>query len=165
MNEAAKYKQYIERYTDGVGLDLGSGGFKIFENTLAVDRRKLPNVDLVDDIAVLDRTRAAVGSVDFILASHCLEHMKNPKLCIAHWCDLLKAKGYIIIILPDPRLYLEDNPEHLHMFIPSQAEELFEGEGFKKVMFMTDMGYNKKNYYSFVLVYQKVRGDENDRQV
>lgn len=159
MNEALKYKAFIERYTTGIGLDLGSGGYKVFENAITVDRRKLPKVDVVDDIETLNLVREDIAPVQFVLASHCLEHVKTPEACVSMWSGLIKPGGYLILILPDPRLYTEDNPEHLFMFLPGEVQLMCSALGLDQVLYLTDMGYGRKDFYSFVLVYQKARKD------
>ena len=37
---------------------------------------------------------------DFILASHCLEHIANPLRALAEWKRVLKPGGYLLLILP-----------------------------------------------------------------
>src|SRR6266480_3163695 len=38
---------------------------------------------------------------DFLLASHCLEHMANPLSAFQEWLRVLKKKGVIFLVLPD----------------------------------------------------------------
>ncbi len=43
----------------------------------------------------------SVGKYDFLLASHCLEHMANPSCAFQEWLRVLKKKGVIFLVLPD----------------------------------------------------------------
>src|SRR5206468_928437 len=43
----------------------------------------------------------SVGKYDFLLASHCLEHMANPSCAFHEWLRVLKKKGVIFLVLPD----------------------------------------------------------------
>lgn len=40
-------------------------------------------------------------SYDFILSSHCLEHVANPIKALQEWNRILKDEGMLILILPD----------------------------------------------------------------
>lgn len=40
-------------------------------------------------------------SYDFVLSSHCLEHVANPIKALKEWYRILKNKGKLILILPD----------------------------------------------------------------
>lgn len=155
MNEVTKYKDFLVRYVKGAGLDLGSGDQRTLLNALTVDCRELANVDIVDDIQTLNKLRGR-ERVDFILASHCLEHLKKPVDAIDTWWGLLKEKGYMIVILPHADLYMEPNPEHLHKFRPDDARKFLKREDTKEVLFLTDEGLGEVSKYSFILVYQKL---------
>lgn len=43
-------------------------------------------------------------SYDFLLSSHCLEHIANPLKALAEWMRILKHGAYLLIIVPDKRL-------------------------------------------------------------
>lgn len=38
---------------------------------------------------------------DFLLASHCLEHVANPLRAVSEWLRVLKAGGILVLLLPD----------------------------------------------------------------
>lgn len=44
----------------------------------------------------------ADGSYDFLLSSHCLEHVANPLAALNEWHRVVRADGHLILILPDP---------------------------------------------------------------
>jgi len=43
----------------------------------------------------------AFGKYDFVLASHCFEHMANPLCAFQEWLRVLKKNGVIFLVLPD----------------------------------------------------------------
>jgi ubiquinone/menaquinone biosynthesis C-methylase UbiE len=38
---------------------------------------------------------------DFIISSHCLEHIANPLKAIEEWIRVIKKGGFILLLLPD----------------------------------------------------------------
>lgn len=45
----------------------------------------------------------ADGRYDFVIASHVLEHMRNPARAIVDWCRTIKRGGSLYLIVPDKR--------------------------------------------------------------
>jgi SAM-dependent methyltransferase len=43
------------------------------------------------------------ASYDFILSSHCLEHIANPLKAMGEWLRILKHGAYLLLIVPDKR--------------------------------------------------------------
>lgn len=43
------------------------------------------------------------GKYDFILASHCLEHIANPLKALKEWIRILKENGLLLLVLPDKK--------------------------------------------------------------
>jgi SAM-dependent methyltransferase len=43
------------------------------------------------------------ASYDFLLSSHCLEHIANPLKAMGEWLRILKHGSYLLIIVPDKR--------------------------------------------------------------
>jgi len=41
-------------------------------------------------------------SYDFILSSHCLEHVANPLAALAEWRRVVRPGGHFLLLLPDP---------------------------------------------------------------
>ncbi|MGL1901443.1 MAG: class I SAM-dependent methyltransferase [Fibrobacterales bacterium] len=62
------------------------------------------------------------NSLDFVASSHCLEHMVDPKLALAHWIRIVKPGGHLIITIPDEDMYeggvfpSRYNPDHKWTF-------------------------------------------------
>jgi SAM-dependent methyltransferase len=52
-----------------------------------------------------DLTGVAPDSLDFIHSSHCLEHLRDPRIGLATWLKALKPGGFLIVTVPDEDLY------------------------------------------------------------
>jgi SAM-dependent methyltransferase len=45
----------------------------------------------------------ADGSFDFVLSSHCLEHLANPLAALREWLRVCRDGGHLVLVLPNPR--------------------------------------------------------------
>ncbi len=84
----------------GLKLNLGCGHLPL-EGYVNVDRRELPGVDVVADVADLGFDE---GSVEEIFASHLLEHFPEEMLrrrLIPTWRSLLAPGGVFRAVVPD----------------------------------------------------------------
>ena len=45
------------------------------------------------------------GEFDFVFASHCLEHIRNPEVGLKNWFRILKPGGHLIINIPEEDMY------------------------------------------------------------
>ena len=90
-NEAAKIKWEIVPYTRGRGLDLGCGPYKAFSHFIGVDNgnharqfgwpiKPDVSVESSDDLSLFNNE-----SMDFVFASHLLEHMEDLNKALAEW--------------------------------------------------------------------------------
>lgn len=43
------------------------------------------------------------SSYDFVLSSHCLEHVANPLAALKEWFRITRPGGWLVLALPDPR--------------------------------------------------------------
>jgi predicted SAM-dependent methyltransferase len=62
--------------------------------------RPLIAPDVVADAMLLP---LASGSLNFIIASHVLEHLPFPLAALRHWYDLLTPQGVLLLKVPDKR--------------------------------------------------------------
>lgn len=46
---------------------------------------------------------------DFILASHCIEHIANPIKALKEWLRLIKPNGHLLIIVPNKEFTFDQN--------------------------------------------------------
>lgn len=100
-------KSKFEKYKNifyGKGIDIGSGdcvssmdGFPRVE--------KIEPFDINDGNANYISKYRNVNSYDFVISSHCLEHMVDPMQAIKEWFSLIKEDGHMIITVPDEDMY------------------------------------------------------------
>ena len=136
-SESAKIKWDIVPYTRGRGLDLGCSIQKTFPHFIGVDNRKdatLFNHPINPDVTVQSASELpmfASGSMDFVLASHLLEHIPLEKHdpreftdpmqraiaarlltetrtvteALREWMRVIRREGYLILYVPDEDTY------------------------------------------------------------
>jgi len=68
---------------------------------LAITGERVPDAQQVTIVA--DRPFSEIGSgYDIIIASHVLEHLKNPYDSIKQFMEMLKPGGHLIVAVPNP---------------------------------------------------------------
>jgi SAM-dependent methyltransferase len=67
--------------------------------TFIYARGRAPGNNFILEATAL--TAIADQSHDFVLASHCLEHIANPLRALKEWQRVLKSGGHLLVILPD----------------------------------------------------------------
>ena len=107
----------------GEGIDVGSGNSRMSSQILAID--KVAHGDIIPDNAYICEADVVCdiidglpkNNLDFIIASHVLEHIPEEKILsvVQNWISCLKGGGYIIIIMPNPDIY-KGGPSHHKMF-------------------------------------------------
>lgn len=105
--EILRYLNSPGRFCRGKGIEIGSGGRHDVKGSILVD--------IVDDFSnngpykVDYRADAhhlpeiANASLDYVCASHVLEHLTNPIKAILEWMRILKPGGVIWLKIPDKR--------------------------------------------------------------
>lgn len=100
MDETSKTRKiwgpFERSILTGRGIDIGSG-----PDPLGADVRTF---DIADGDAN-DISRFVHERFDFVYASHCLEHMRDPRTAILEWWKLVKPGGHLFFIVPDEDLY------------------------------------------------------------
>lgn len=87
--------QLIDRYRDGLVLDLGAGNPKFsFPNVCQVEIRQYPETDIVVGEG---RIPLCDTSVDAVISEAVLEHVKDPFLHIAEIHRVLKPGGEVLL--------------------------------------------------------------------
>ena len=123
MNETSKSAPARERHRDaryltGRGLDIGCGP------------DPLPGAqkwDVQDGDAEYLATIPS-ESFDYVYSSHCLEHMRNVPRALSNWSRVVKAGGYLFIVVPEWTLYEHrqwpspHNPDHKATFAVISSE-------------------------------------------
>jgi SAM-dependent methyltransferase len=64
------------------------------------DARRAPGTQWVREASALNGL--ADETYDFILSSHCLEHLANPLLALREWRRVVRSEGHLVLLLPDP---------------------------------------------------------------
>lgn len=96
---------FITRYFVGNGIDIGGLPdplnlyIELFPLVKSVKIWDLSDGDAQFMDSVLDE------SLDFIVSSHCLEHLVNPIEGIRNWFRILKPGGHLVITVPEEDLY------------------------------------------------------------
>jgi predicted SAM-dependent methyltransferase len=111
-------------YCLGYGIDVGCGDRTLFPHLITVDNHS----DEAEIKAEADDLPFKEGEFDFVYATHCIEHLKDPLKAINEWLRVVKKGGHVIIICPDKRFtpskgMAQVDPQHKWEF---QYEELAE---------------------------------------
>jgi SAM-dependent methyltransferase len=94
------------------GIDIGAG-----DDLIKVDG-SVVGFDMEDGDANQLHEYFPEESFDFIHASQCLEHMRDPKAALESWLKVLRKDGYAVISVPSWELYegmiwpSRFNPDH-----------------------------------------------------
>ncbi len=80
----------------GRGIDIGCGRDPIVPNVRCFD---------VGDGDANRITDFVQERFDFVFASHCLEHMHDPRATLLDWWKLVEPGGHIYFLVPDEDLY------------------------------------------------------------
>lgn len=64
------------------------------------DARRAPGRQFIRD--AVDLTGIPNHSYDFVLSSHCLEHVANPLRALREWRRVTRPGGHLVLLMPDP---------------------------------------------------------------
>ena len=113
---------FTTHYFVGDGLDVGSGPDPL--------RRFARLFPLIRSLTEFDRQDGDAQFLakypderfDFLVSSHCLEHLRDPFEGLGNWVRVVKPGGYLVVLVPDEDLYEQGvwpstyNPDHKHTF-------------------------------------------------
>jgi SAM-dependent methyltransferase len=119
---------FITKYFVGNGIDIGG-----FPDPLSLYSEMFPLIQNIriwdwDDGDAQHLSGVENESIDFIVSSHCLEHLIDPTEGLANWIRVIKPGGYGIITIPDEDLYEQQvwpsnkNLDHKHTFTIYKSE-------------------------------------------
>jgi len=97
----------------GDGIDIGCGPDPVMPGVVPFDTAQGDANHI---------TRYFDRQFDYVYASHCLEHMVDPRAAILEWWALVKPGGVLFVIVPDEDLYEQGvwpsrfNPDHKWTF-------------------------------------------------
>jgi len=110
--------RFLARHLRGRGIEIGAlwRKFPVPPEAVVYYVDRLPNEDLrqhyaevstpvVNPDVVADAMQLpfAPRSVDFVIASHVLEHLPFPLAALRHWYDVLRPRGVLLLKIPDKR--------------------------------------------------------------
>ena len=76
------------------------------------------------------------GKYDYIISSHCLEHLEDPYATLHYWKQHLEQNGVLFLYLPHPKqsYWLMDCPHHKQKLFPELIKEFFIKLNFKDIL-------------------------------
>ena len=104
-NRRLKDNRFKDKYFVGNGIDIGCDRDcldqhkDLFTNIISVHPWDLPDGDAQFMESVEDNT------YDFVVSSHCLEHINDPIEAFKNWIRICKPGGHIVITVPEEDLY------------------------------------------------------------
>jgi SAM-dependent methyltransferase len=123
MDETSKTKKIwgpLElKILQGSGIDIGCGPDPVFPDVRQFD---------IKDGDANHITQFVHEQFDYVYASHCLEHMRDPRQAVLEWWQLVKTGGHLFFIVPDEDLYEQGvfpsrfNPDHKATFTISKSQ-------------------------------------------
>jgi SAM-dependent methyltransferase len=116
----------------GRGIDVGCGPRKIVDGAIGIDiLRKESRADILSSG---DALPLADGKLDYVVASHNLEHYEDVQRTLREWKRVLRKGGILGVVVPDDRIIdtLSLNPQHKHALTPSLlGEQIRENQGWE----------------------------------
>jgi len=172
-SEAKTCRERLGRFCNGVGLDIGFGGWPVHLNAICVDsasvfeagqwKPKWPNQHIIGDAGKL--TWFADNSLDYVFSSHCLEDFEDTKAALREWLRVIKPGGYLVLFLPDQKTYMEccreagqtPNPAHKHEdFGLAYVKAILAEADMPRTGIVHELWPVPGNLYSFDLVARKI---------
>jgi SAM-dependent methyltransferase len=115
---------YLRTHLSGKGVEIGGlwRKFKVPSSAKVWYLDRLSAEDLAKQYAevqgrivvpdiVADAESLPLQSLDFIIASHVLEHLPSPLKALRSWYDALRSGGTLLLKVPDKRFTFDRNRE------------------------------------------------------
>jgi SAM-dependent methyltransferase len=115
----------LAQFCEGLekGTEVGCGPRKIMSSAIGIDILKGNSGG--DLLSSEDRLPFRDGELDYVVASHNLEHYADVQRTLREWKRVLKIGGILGVVVPDDRIIdtLSLNPEHRQAFSPDLLGE------------------------------------------
>ncbi len=130
--QVKKYAHYIK----GVVLDAGSGDgerykkFFNFDKYISLDINSNNGADIVGSV---ENIPLESNSVDSVISTQVLEHVKNSVKAVSEFYRVLKPGGHCLVTVPQLN-ELHEEPHDYFRFTKYGLEEIFSNAGFKIIL-------------------------------
>lgn len=121
FSACSKRKKFGSIYGRGIGAEIGAfhSAWPVSENAMVtyIDRfsreelvRQYPEIspDSIPETGLIDDGRFLLkvekNSLDFLVASHVLEHSDNPLATLDCWLSRLRPGGFLLLAVPDKEM-------------------------------------------------------------
>jgi predicted SAM-dependent methyltransferase len=123
-SECAKLRPYLEKFCQGCGLELGSGGDKITPSAISVDIKSIDDpyrypIQLIGDARFLHWFKS--GTMDFVHSAHLLEDFKNTVEVMVEWTRVIRPGGHLVLNLPHEIKYREHCKKYGQSYNPNHS--------------------------------------------
>jgi SAM-dependent methyltransferase len=115
MSETAKYRHLTAKYCQGSGVDIGTGGYEpVVPHAICVELPPKEFAHYTGGRAPAFPIHLGCGALDlpfkdqslsWAFASHLLEDFYDWLPPLTEWCRVVKIGGFVVIIVPDKRLW------------------------------------------------------------
>ena len=132
IKQIKKHAHYIK----GIVLDAGSGDgerYKKFFNFDKYIKLDINKDNYPDIIGSVENIPLDDNSVDSVVSTQVLEHVKNPNKVVDEFYRVLKPGGYCLVTVPQLN-ELHEEPHDYFRFTNFGLKEIFENSGFKVIL-------------------------------
>lgn len=142
-----KQIQKHSHYIKGIVLDAGSGDgerykkFFNFDKYIKLDINQDSGADIIGSV---ENISLESNSVDSVVSTQVLEHVKNPQKAVSEFYRVLKSEGYCLVTAPQLN-ELHEEPHDYFRFTKYGLEEIFNHAGFKIVLIEQRGGFWSAN--------------------
>lgn len=142
-----KQIQKHSHYVKGIVLDAGSGDGERYKSFFKFDKYIKLDINTnsgADIIGSIENIPLGDGSVDSVISTQVLEHVKNPQKAVYEFYRVLKSGGYCLVTVPQLN-ELHEEPNDYFRFTKYGLEEIFRNAGFKIILINQRGGFWSTN--------------------
>ncbi len=126
-NAARFVREFAKEVCRGIGVDVGANRREwAFPGSFLID-------PLIDDRFNATNFPIDLVELDYVVSSHCAEHLTHPYTAFNYWHSKLKKSGVLCLYLPSFensywRPWNKGNSPHLHQFTPEIIKAYFDDQ-------------------------------------
>jgi hypothetical protein len=139
---------FAKEVCKGIGYDIGCNR----------EEWKFPGAIGIDpalENCVCDAMNLPIGTVDYIISSHCLEHLNNYIDVLDYWQTKIKSGGTLFLYLPHKKQRYwqpHNNRKHMHSLSAKLIKQYLKDRGCWKNIFASKRDLN----HSFIVIAEKI---------